>query len=309
MIWGIDIGGTNIKVGLFQEANLIYHDSFTTNTKDNGAFILKEVRDFIFNYHYFKDYPLTNIKGFGFGVPGPVKNNYIIRCPNIGWESKDLIKEFKELTNLEVPIIVANDANAAALGEYHKSNLKEDILFITLGTGVGGGIIIDGEILEGVHGSAAELGHLKVEYDEPLLCSCGLRGCLETIGGIKGLTLLARKLYSIRTLPTKLKEDDLWPVEVFNYAKKGDQLALAIIRKYADYLARGIASFTVAIDPEVIIVGGGISNAGEILIKKLKEAYLDYAYYAVKDVRFQLAELGNRAGIYGCYYLVKKHVG
>lgn len=307
MIWGIDIGGTNIKLGLFKNNRLIDNQTISTNTTDKGRHILKEINDFIINYHQEKGIPINKLKGIGFGVPGPVKNNFIVRCPNLGWESKYLVEEFMELFPVDLPIFVGNDANLAAYGEYKQLNIKENILFITLGTGVGGGIIIDDKILEGSRGSAGEAGHIKVDYIDSQLCSCGLYGCLESVCSISGLMYLAKKLYDENNYPTILKEEELKPIEVFNAARSGDKLGLAIVELYSKYLAQGIASITAIIDPSLVIIGGGISNAGEILLNNLKEDYIKVAHFGVKDVGFSLAKLGNKAGMYGAYYLVKNN--
>ena len=308
MIWGIDVGGTNIKLGLFLNEQLINHFAIPTNITNKGEEILKEIKDFILNYHEENEIPFSNVKGIGFGVPGPVKDNFIIRCPNIGWENKYLVKEFKELLNIDIPVYVANDANMAAFGEYKKLNIKENIVFITLGTGVGGAVIVDGKILEGSHGSAAELGHIQVDYINPQKCSCGLTGCLETVCAINGLIYLAKKAYYKKEFKTSLTKYELRPIEIFEAAKKGDELALAIVKEYTDYLAKGAATTAIITDPSVVLIGGGISNAGEILLTNLKEAYLKHAHYGVKDVKFELAKLGNQAGMYGAYYLVKENV-
>lgn len=307
MIWGIDVGGTSIKLGLFKENRLIANQSISTNKANNGEYILKEISDFIINYHQKRRIPLDKITGIGFGVPGPVKNNFIIRCPNIGWESKYLVEEFKSIFPIDIPVYVGNDANLAALGEYQQLKINENILFVTLGTGVGGGLIIDNNILEGSRGSAGEVGHIKVDFNNPQLCSCGLYGCLETVCSISGLIYLAKKLYEENNYKTTLKEHELKPIEVFEAAKNADPLGLAIVELYSKYLAQGIANITPIIDPSVVIIGGGISNAGEILIKNLKKEYLKIAHYGVKDVKFKLAKLGNRAGMYGAYYLVKSN--
>ncbi len=307
MIWGIDIGGTNIKMGLFSNGKLISDHSISTKKINNGENILKEISDFIIKHHQQNNIPLTNLKGIGFGVPGPVKNNFIIRCPNLGWESKYLVPEFKEIFQVNLPIFVGNDADLAAYGEYNQLNIKENILFVTLGTGVGGGLIIEDKILEGSNGAAGEIGHIKVDYDNPQKCSCGLVGCLETVCSISGLSYLGQKLYDKKIFKTALREFELKPIEVFKAAKKGDELGLEIIKLYSSYLAQGIANIAITVDPNVVIIGGGISNAGEILLNNVIEKYQEVAHYGIKDVKFSLAKLGNKAGMYGAYYLVKNN--
>lgn len=308
MIWGIDVGGTSIKLGLFENDKIIFFDSIKTNTLEKGKFVLKEISDYIKSYHLKNNLPLNKVRGIGFGVPGPVKNNVVIKAPNIGWEELDVKNEFIKLMEMDLLVLVANDANMAALGEFNVLNLKDDIAFITLGTGVGGAFIINGKVLEGFHGGAGEVGHIKVVYDNPEKCSCGLEGCIETVCGISGLSNLARKTYDEEKYETSLKRWELKPIEIFNKAREGkDELAIKIVDMYCDYLARGCAAISVLMDPKAILIGGGISNSGDILINTLKEKYLLYAHYGVKDVEFLLASLGNDAGMYGAYYLVKNY--
>ncbi|MDY0024159.1 MAG: ROK family protein [Candidatus Izemoplasmatales bacterium] len=302
---GIDIGGTSIKIGLFDlNDNLISIEKIPTNLSNYGLFILSEIVAYIKTYVNIKD-----IRAIGIGVPGPVLKNVAISCVNLGWEYMDVLSEMKSLLNDdEIIIKVANDANLAAAGEIYKGVAKgyTNAFLVTLGTGIGGGIIVDGRVVEGNCGTAGEIGHSVVDREFSLNCNCGKSGCLETVASATGIVRLAKEYFKISNKQSYLRNVQyLSAKKVIDAAKKGDELGLEIIDKAMGYLAESLALVTYVINPDILIIGGGVSNAGEFIVERLKLAYDPLVLPFVKDMNFAIASLGNDAGIYGACYLVK----
>lgn len=308
-VLGIDVGGTSIKIGLFDEnQKLILTDVLKTNKKENGKYILEELANKIKGILKVKKISNDDLLGIGFGVPGPVINNYVVRCPNIGWEDLYLEREFISLLGFETLIEITNDATVAAYGEFFVLKDKSDMAFMTLGTGVGGGLVINGKVIEGTHGSAGEFGHIQVEYDNPTLCSCGLLGCLETRASIRGINSVAKEVLEQNNFKTKLDINNLSPRTTYDYAKQGDIVANIIVDKVGDYIAKAAAKIAAVVDPKTIVIGGGISKAGNILIESVEKAYPKYSYFGTKNLKFRLATLGNDAGMVGASQLIFRKI-
>ena len=308
-LFGIDIGGTTIKIGfLDNDANLIDKFEIPTNKRDNGDKILIDVRDAILNYIKKNNISKDSIKGIGFGIPGPVSNGIVRGCVNLGWKEKDVCNEFKSLIDFSPIIACGNDANVAALGEMRKgteNNYRNAVMF-TLGTGVGGGIILNGKPIDGAHGAGGELGHLHLDYTHNFQCNCGLKGCLETVASATGVVRIAKK-YLVNS-PSSLHAiniDDLTCKDIFDAAKAGDALALKIVDEVAYYIAYGASVVAAVVDPEVFIIGGGVSRAGKILIESIEKHYEKLAFFALKNTPFILASLGNDGGMVGAALLTK----
>ncbi len=302
---GIDIGGTSIKIGLFDlEGNLLQTDGIRTNKTSKGAFILPELADYI--KHKFT---IEDIRGIGIGVPGPVAKNMIYSCVNLGWGEKDIVKEFKELLAIDDIIVrVANDANLSAAGEIYKGVASGYInaFMVTLGTGIGGGVIIDGRVVDGINGVAGEIGHTHIDDLFDLACNCGKSGCLETVASATGIVRLAKEYLRKSNKPSKLRRyPDFSAKKVIDFAKFGDELATEIIDKSMEYLARVLAKVTYIINPDIFIIGGGISNAGNFIIEKIKKYYYPLVVPFISHTNFEIATLGNEAGMFGACYLVK----
>lgn len=305
-IFGVDIGGTNIKIGLFDDKGILLEKyNIKTNKLDEGAYILSEIASFCLKLLDKKSINLEDVKGFGFGVPGPVSDHVVIQAPNLGWKNLELAKEFVELIGFDSIVELANDATIAALGEYKEMGLKENIVFITLGTGVGGGIVIDSKAVEGSHGAGGEIGHIKVEFNHPEPCTCGLYGCLETVASIRGINKITEDLIDSGKYKTSLDKAHLNPKIIFDAAKNKDSLALETLNKVSDYIGRACAAIAVTVDPSVFIIGGGISNTGELLLNAIEKAYHKYSHYGTVNAKFRLAKLGNDAGMYGSAELVR----
>ena len=301
--FGIDVGGTTCKIGFFEtNGKLIDKWEIKTNTENNGAAILSDIAQAVDNKLAQEGISKDDVQGVGIGVPGPVKSNGVVnRCVNLGWGIVNVEEELGNLTGLKVK--AGNDANVAALGEMWQGAAKgcKDVIMVTLGTGVGGGIIVDGKIVAGAHGAGGEVGHACVEPEEEAVCNCGNHGCLEQMTSATGIVRLAKKYLASHDTPSSLRErgESISAKAVFDALKEGDAAAEAIVQEFSAYLGRALAVFACVVDPEVIVVGGGVSKAGQILIDGVAKYYREAAFIACKDTPIVLASLGNDAGIYG----------
>lgn len=299
--FGVDIGGTTVKMGLFQEdGTLLDKWEIATCTENQGEAILPDIAASIKVKCENAKIATEDIKGIGVGVPAPVYENGIIKTTaNLGWGYKEVKRELEEMTGCTVS--VGNDANVAALGEMWKGGGQgyKNLVMVTLGTGVGGGIIIDEHIHNGVHGAGGEIGHLFVNGEETESCGCGKKGCLEQYASATGIVRLAKKKLSNCDTPTILHAESVTAKDVFDAVKAGDKVAKEIAEEFGYYLGSALTNIATVLDPDVFLIGGGVSKAGEILFDFIKGPYQERAFWAVKDVKFLLATLGNDAGIYG----------
>lgn len=303
-IFGIDIGGTTCKAGLFLEKGELLHKwEFPTDISNQGEQILPKVAIEI--QHKLAEYEIkqADVVGIGVGVPGPVTEDGVVNgCVNLGWGRKDVSLELGELIGCAVQ--VGNDANVAALGELlaGTGKGKKSLILITLGTGVGGGIITDGRISKGAHGAAGEIGHMLINPLEEHCCGCGRKGCLEQYVSATGIVRMAKKMIKENTLfPTQLVEEGLNTKIIFEKAMENDEVARLIIEEVGDILGMAIANLGVIVDPEMVVIGGGVSHAGQLLIDVITKHFQKYAFHANANTPICLAKLGNDAGIFGCY--------
>lgn len=305
--FGIDIGGTTVKMGLFQEdGELLDKWEIKTRTENKGEQILPDIADAVKAKMAEKNLEKTQILGLGLGIPAPVTSDGIVKnTANLGWGYKEVTRELEELTDLHV--IPGNDANVAALGEMWQGGGKghKNVIMVTLGTGVGGGIIIEGKCLVGTHGAGGEIGHLCVNYQETETCGCGNKGCLEQYASATGITRLANIRLAKNDDPSSLRDvTEMSAKEVFDAVKAGDAVAIEIATEFGRYLGYALANLAAACDPAVIVIGGGVSKAGEVLLDYIRKPFMERAFFADKDTEFALAELGNDAGICGAAKLV-----
>lgn len=304
--FGVDIGGTTVKMGLLEEEGKIVDKwEITTDTSEEGKAILPNVAASIENK--MKEHGLTkeDIIGVGAGVPAPVTAEGIVNgSANLGWNYKEVKKELEELTGMKA--CIGNDANVAALGEMWKGGGagEKNVIMVTLGTGVGGGVIINGKVLVGVNGAGGEIGHLCVNYEEKDKCGCGNCGCLEQYASATGIVRLAKKKLGQELRPTILTKEDVTAKDVFDAVKAGDETAKEIAVEFGRYLGYALANLAAVLDPAVIVIGGGVSKAGEVLIPYIREPFMERAFFANRNVKFALATLGNDAGICGAAKLV-----
>ena len=297
-VFGIDVGGTSVKCGLFQtDGTLLEKWEIPTRTENGGSEILPDIAKSVKAKMAEKGIAADDVAGVGIDVPGPVNDKGELSIAvNLNWGYKNIVKELSdELGGMAVK--AANDANAAALGEMWAGGGKgsKNLVMVTLGTGVGGGIIVDGKIVAGAHGAGGEVGHACVEPEEEAVCNCGNHGCLEQMTSATGIVRLAKKYLASHDTPSSLRErgESISAKAVFDALKEGDAAAEAIVQEFSEYLGRALAVFACVVDPEVIVVGGGVSKAGQILIDGVAKYYREAAFIACKDTPIVLASLGN----------------
>lgn len=304
--FGIDVGGTTVKCGLFStEGEVLDKWEIPSRTEDGGKNILPDVAAAILAKMEEKGLAKEEIAGVGIGVPGPVDDNGVIACAvNLHWGRLDIVKELGDLTGLKVK--AGNDANVAALGELWKGGGMgyHNVVLLTLGTGVGGGIIVNDRIFGGSHGAAGELGHIHVEDAIKDPCNCGSCGCLEQVASATGIARLAREELAASEEDSLLRNGEVSAKAVFDAVKEGDALAIRVAERFGAYLGKAMSVFACVLDPEVFVIGGGVSKAGPVLFDYIKKNYLLYAFPTAKNVAFELATLGNDAGIFGAAKMV-----
>jgi len=248
------------------------------------------------------------VEGIGIAVPGPVDAAGVVyKCVNLGWGVFSIRERMRELLP-EIPHVAAgNDANVAALGELWQGGGRgyRSTVMITLGTGVGGGVVLDGRIVAGKNGGAGEIGHITVEPEETLVCTCGKRGCLEQYASARGVAELAKRMLAECNTPSALRDLGAFTAkELCEQAERGDVMALSVLERFGDYLGRAMSFISCTVDPDVYIVGGGMSRAGEIVLAPVRKAYRKYAFHVSAGTDAVIAKLGNDAGIYGCAKMV-----
>lgn len=305
-VYGVDVGGTNLKFGLFDinSMQLIDQVEVETPKSNHETSIFQSIFDTFNLINQKNKITIDEVKGVGLAVPCPVKNGYVNKCPNLSWRELNIVNAMKKLFPTEIDIVVSNDANMAAYGEnmiLEKPYMNA--VFYTLGTGVGGGIIIDGNLLEGGTGLGGEIGHMHMFDNSNVECGCGSKGCLEQICGTSGILNYTIELSN--TNYTTLDTNRLTVKSVFDAAKAGDEVALKVVYRVADYIAKSASILSVVLDPEVFIIGGGISKAGDFLIQLIVNQYKKYARFTTANIPFILAKTGNNAGIIGAAYLTK----
>jgi glucokinase len=277
-----------------------------TRTEEDGKYILPDVAETILAKIGEKELAKDSITGIGIGVPGPVNENGCVPCAvNLHWGYKDIEGELSELTDL--PVKAGNDANVAALGELWKGGGAgaRSMIMVTLGTGVGGGIIIDEKIVPGYHGAGGEIGHVHVDDSITDPCNCGNCGCLEQVTSATGIVRLAREELAASDEPSLIRgKDNISAKNVFDAVKEGDALAIRIAERFGLYLGKALAGFACVVDPQIIVIGGGVSKAGPILLDFIEKNYRKYTFKPCHETDFALALLGNDAGIYGAAKMV-----
>ena len=300
-VFGIDIGGTTVKCGLFTvKGELLEKWEIPTRTENNGAAILPDVADTVLKKIQEKGLAKEEIAGIGIGVPGPVnEQGEVPGAVNLHWGYVNLAGDMEKMTGLRVK--AGNDANVAALGEMWKGGGAgcQSIVMVTLGTGVGGGIINNGKIVTGAHGAGGEIGHIHVTDDVERNCNCGNHGCLEQVTSATGITYLANRKLKKDDRPSMLRGGEVNAKTVFDAVKADDTLAKEVAEEFGKYLGTALASVACVADPEVFVIGGGVSKAGQVILDYIKKYYAQYAFMTCKQAGFALAELGNDAGIYG----------
>lgn len=306
-VFGVDVGGTSVKMGLFDKnGNVLDKWEIPTRTADSGKNILPDIAASIKEKMAEKSLAKEDVAGVGIGVPGPVEKSGVVhKAVNLGWSELNMKEELTALLD-GMRVEGGNDANVAALGEMWKGGGQghKNLVAVTLGTGVGGGIIVNGEIMTGATGAGGEIGHIHVEDDETEACGCGNYGCLEEYASATGITRLANRTLQKSDKDSVLRNGEVSAKTVFDAVKAGDELAIEIAQQFGEYLGKGLGVIAGIINPEIFVIGGGVSKAGEVLFDYIKPSFERTAFHGSKDVIFALATLGNDAGIYGAARLV-----
>ena len=313
-IIGIDLGGTSVKFAILtQEGEIQEKWSIKTNILDEGSHIVDDMIESIQHRFELLGLAATDFQGIGMGSPGVVdrENGTVIGAYNLNWKTLQPIKEKMEKA-LGIPFFIDNDANVAALGErwMGAGENQPDVVFMTLGTGVGGGIVAEGKLLHGVAGAAGELGHITVDFDQPIPCTCGKKGCLETVASATGIVNLTRRYADEYEGDATLKRliddgEEVTAKTVFDLAKEGDDLALIVYRNFSRYLGIACANIGSILNPSTIVIGGGVSAAEEFLLQGVQKVYDENTFPQVRTTtKLALATLGNDAGVIGAASLV-----
>lgn len=305
--FGIDVGGTTVKCGLFQtDGTLVEKWEIPTRKENKGEHILPDVAETIQNKISEKGIDKTQVVGVGVGIPGPINAQGEAACAvNLYWGFKPVARELSELTGL--PAKAGNDANVAALGEAWKGAAagSQNVIMVTLGTGVGGGIISDGRIVAGAHGAGGEIGHANICHEEEEACNCGNSGCLEQYASATGIVRLAKKALAESSEESALRnKENIEAKDVLDAFKAGDALAVRVMDEVGEKLGGALGIFAAVVDPDAIVIGGGVSKAGQPLIDLIEKHYKKYAFSLCKDTPIVIASLGNDAGIYGAAKMV-----
>jgi len=305
--FGIDVGGTSVKCGLFQtDGVLVEKWEIPTRKENSGEAILPDIAKTILDKIAERKLDKEEIDGVGIGVPGPVNERGEVPCAvNLFWGFKEVTKELTELTGL--PSKAGNDANVAALGEAWKGAAAgaKNVILVTLGTGVGGGIIVDGKVVAGFNGAGGEIGHITVNHDEIEACNCGQYGCLEQYTSATGIVRVAKRKLAKTNDETSLRNfPELTAKDVFDEAKSGDAVALGLVDEVCGILGSTLSNIACVVDPEVVVIGGGVSKAGSILIESIQKHFVETSFHACRNTKFVSAGLGNDAGMYGCVQML-----
>ncbi len=303
-VFGVDIGGTTVKLGLFDtDGNVLDKWEIPTRTENDGSQILPDIAASI--QEKMKQIDNDAVIGVGVGAPGPVDAEGVVhRAVNLGWGTFSIKDTLEDLLNM--PVMAGNDANVAALGEMWMGGGRgyKDLVVVTLGTGVGGGIIINGKMLTGAIGAGGEIGHIHLDDNETEVCGCGNKGCLEQYASATGITRLANRMLSSCNDASMLRDGEVSAKAVFDAVKAGDALAIKIAEQFGEYLGKGLSCVAGVVNPEAFVIGGGVSKAGEILMDYIKPHYEKNVFHGSRDAKFVLATLGNDAGIYGSAKLI-----
>ena len=304
--FGVDLGGTTVKIAYFDEnGTMLTKWEIPTGTSGGGSQILPDIAASIRQFIAQKTINPADIIGVGIGVPGPVNGKgFVNKCVNLGWGVFNIAEDLSRLVGF--PGKAGNDANVAALGEYWKGGGKDcdNMVFVTLGTGVGGGIVVEGNLLHGTHGSGAEIGPLVLNREETEHCGCGKCGCVEQYCSATGIVRLATRALAVSEDDSKLRRcNPLTCKDIFDCGRAGDPLATKILDQYYAYLGEFLADVCNVIDPEAVVLGGGVSKAGQMLLDGTRPYFDKYVFHAASGARFALASLGNDAGAYGAFKL------
>lgn len=307
--FGVDIGGTTVKIGLFStEGTLLEKWEIKTRTEDGGKNVLPDIAEAIRGKLTERGVTAEQVEGIGMGVPGPVGGDgTVYRCVNLGWGEFNLKEQMNQILP-EIPNVAAgNDANVAALGELWQGGGKghDSAVMITLGTGVGGGVVMDGKIVAGFNGGAGEIGHMTVNPHETTPCACGKCGCLEQYASANGIVRLGKRMLAKSDKPSQLRNMEKFSSkDICDLARDGEEMASDIVERCGEYLGQAMGYISCTVDPEIYVLGGGMSRAGAVVTDAIIKSYKKFAFHVSANTPLAVAELGNDAGMYGCVKMV-----
>ena len=308
--FGIDLGGTTAKIGLFTTSGALLEKwEVATDTSHAGEHILENLAAAVLGKMKEQSIQPEQVEGVGIGVPGPVLDSSIVPivCANLGgWGERNVSAQLSGLLD-GLKVLVGNDANVAALGEIWMGAAKgaKNAVMVTLGTGVGGGVVVNGKVVDGVHGAGGEIGHITVNRHETAVCGCGKRGCLEQYSSATGVVRCMKKLLDENPdIPCVLRGTEFAAKDVFDAARNGDALAAREVDEMSDTLGMALANIASTVDPEAFLVGGGVARAGDVLFAPLNKHFQEYAFKSCRETPIKQASLGNDAGIYGAVRLI-----
>ena len=308
--FGIDLGGTTAKIGLFTTSGALLEKwEVATDTSNAGEHILENLAAAVLGKMKEKSIQPEQVEGVGIGVPGPVLDSSIVPivCANLGgWGERNVSAQLSGLLD-GLKVLVGNDANVAALGEIWMGAAKgaKNAVMVTLGTGVGGGVVVNGKVIDGVHGAGGEIGHITVNRHETAVCGCGKRGCLEQYSSATGVVRCMKKLLDENPdTPCVLRGTEFAAKDIFDAARNGDALAAREVDEMSDTLGMALANIASTVDPEAFLVGGGVARAGDVLFAPLNKHFQEYAFKSCRETPIKQASLGNDAGIYGAVRLI-----
>ena len=308
--FGIDLGGTTAKIGLFTTSGALLEKwEVATDTSNAGEHILENLAAAVLGKMKEKSIQPEQVEGVGIGVPGPVLDSSIVPivCANLGgWGERNVSAQLSGLLD-GLKVLVGNDANVAALGEIWMGAAKgaKNAVMVTLGTGVGGGVVVNGKVIDGVHGAGGEIGHITVNRHETAVCGCGKHGCLEQYSSATGVVRCMKKLLDENPdTPCVLRGTEFAAKDVFDAARNGDALAAREVDEMSDTLGMALANIASTVDPEAFLVGGGVARAGDVLFAPLNKHFQEYAFKSCRETPIKQASLGNDAGIYGAVRLI-----
>ncbi|WP_175991046.1 ROK family glucokinase [Bacillus sp. Marseille-Q1617] len=315
---GVDLGGTTTKIAFLSKYGELLHKwEIPTDKSDNGKNIIVDIAKAIDRKLEELDQTKDKLVGIGMGAPGPVDmaKGIIYEAVNLGWDKNTPLKDLLEVET-GLPAVIDNDANCAALGEMWKGagDGAKDLVCVTLGTGVGGGVITNGDIVHGVKGAGGEIGHITVVPHGGFQCNCGKTGCLETVASATGVVRLANETLDSTSTHSALRDlrnenDVISAKDVFDTARNNDDLAKNVVDQLAFYLGLALANLGNVLNPEKIVLGGGVSKAGDVLLKPVINHFQQFSFPTVRtSTGLSIATLGNDAGVIGAAWLVKNKI-
>ncbi|WP_338750091.1 ROK family glucokinase [Bacillus sp. FJAT-52991] len=311
LIAAVDLGGTTTKLAFINTSGeIVVGWKVPTDVSNHGSRIIKNIAEEIKKKLLEMSISKDQLLGVGVGAPGPFSESGVMyEAVNLGWRKNYPLKALLE-QEIGLPVMVENDANCAALGEMWKGagGGAENLVCVTLGTGVGGGVIVNGKIVRGARGAAGEIGHMTVVTEKGFVCNCGKSGCLETVSSATGVVRLASQQLQTTSKASFLRtKQNFSAKDVFEAAKMGDEIAAFAAQQCSYYLGLALSHLANTLNPDVIVIGGGVSKAGDPLLQSVRKKFNECAFTPVRNsTNIDLALLGNEAGVIGAAWLIKQ---